>query len=192
MSDVDCLTQFENAVVAHLETRLGGAVKRVLTPEDAGPDRPIPKRFLPCILVVIGAESPGAPGPNEGGQDRLVPQTVQVDVMVATDGGEKGFNAKVRTIAFAVRTAMADLIGATCLPLDESAHPASRRHIDGGALTGSWRSPPASGSRPRSASSPPPAEGRDPPLAWRPVGHRPCASRTRPESWLHRTDGDPR
>ncbi len=137
----DCLTQLEDAIVAHLEARLGGGVKRVLTAEDVGPDRPIPQRFLPAVVIGLGAESPGQPGPDEGGQDRLIPVTVQIDAMVATDAGEKGFNAKVRSIALAVRTAMAGFVATSGLPLDDLSWAgttpldvASEKGLAGGAL----------------------------------------------------------
>lgn len=116
----DSLTKLEAAIVAHMEVSMAGAIKRVLTSDDVGADRPLPAKYLPCLVVGLGVEMPdtGERVALEGGQDDLVPSWVQVDLMVAVDSGERGFAASVRALSFRARAAISEFAATTTLAID--------------------------------------------------------------------------
>lgn len=105
MSDVDCLTQLEQAVRACLEAGVPLA-KRVLGPEDVGADRPIMAKWLSCLIVDIGDLDPSYLGAEENG-DRQLQERWQVDVMCVSDTGEKDYTRQSRALMFQARAALA-------------------------------------------------------------------------------------
>lgn len=116
--DPDCLTAIDRAFRATLEAALvPGVVKRILGPEDVGPDRPLPFRFIPCVIVGIGDIDPTYVEAEAGG-DRVLEERAQVDVMCVSDAGEGDFELKSRALMFAVRAAIA-AAGRMGLPLDD-------------------------------------------------------------------------
>lgn len=108
----DALTQIETAFRDRLKAVVTEAAS-VLGPEDL----PVRERDLPALLVDMGAErAPDYLGGEMG--ERTVRRFLQVDVLVACDAAAKEFRAQSRSLANAVRAALADP-DAFGLPLDD-------------------------------------------------------------------------